>query len=316
MEVFTLAEAAAAVQRLSAQGTITELINKHGCLILRGSPDSSPKAFSRLVHAAEEARGHYPYDQIGPADSRTVFGREVFSASEAPQICGSISTMMPKGGESPFCYSTEFYDRVAAGIAEFVTEVQEKGLSSPDIYRALGKEAKKSIFTWVGPLAFGRDIDPSKDDVATMKAKAEIQVKRLTPRFWWREDNQLEVHQYVPAIRRAPGIGRPVFFNSLALESLCPPDSEVEFRLDPSPSLETITLLENFVTFRAFMSHDILFSPKRLGAGIARISVIQFVSLPGKGTRISMGSIDSSALNTVTVSIKPACLDLSSRLIA
>ena len=52
--------------------------------------------------------------------------------------------------------------------------------------------------------------------MATKKAKAEIQAARLTPHFWWRENEQLEVHQHVPAVRRSPGTGRPVWFNSLA----------------------------------------------------------------------------------------------------
>ncbi|GAB7356271.1 hypothetical protein MBLNU459_g7080t1 [Dothideomycetes sp. NU459] len=230
----TLDESAAAVRDLSERGITTSLLNKHGALILRGSPDSSPHAFSVLVHAAEEGRGHKPYDQLGLAGSRTVHDKEVFSASEAPpnlwihqhneysrytQFPSNIHFFChkaaPEGGESPFAHSTELYERINEEMPEFVKEVAEKGLNSPDIYRAPGKEAKNFIFTWAGPLAFGRDIQPG-DDMATKKAKAEIQAARLTPHFWWRDDDQLEVHQHVPAIRRAPGTGRPVWFNSLA----------------------------------------------------------------------------------------------------
>lgn len=81
---FTLDEAAAAIRDLSERGITTELMNRHGALILRGSPDSSAHAFSILVHAAEEGRGHHPYEQLGLAGSRTVHDKEVFSASEAP----------------------------------------------------------------------------------------------------------------------------------------------------------------------------------------------------------------------------------------
>lgn len=231
---FTLEEAAAAIRDLSERGITTQLMNTHGALLLRGCPESSPRAFSVLVHAAEEGRGHKPYDQIGLAGSRTVHEKEVFSASEAPPNLWihqhneySRYTKFPSnihffchkapavGGESPFVHSTELYDRIAQEIPDFVEQVAEKGLNSPDIYRAPGKEAKNFIFTWAGPLAFGRDIDPD-DDLTTKKAKAEEQVKRLTPHFWWRDDDQLEVHQHVPAIRRAPGTKRPVWFNSLA----------------------------------------------------------------------------------------------------
>lgn len=233
----TLEEAEKAISDISERGIITKLMNKHGALILRGSPEASAHAFSVLVHAAEEGRGHFPYDQIGLAGSRTYHDKEVFSASEAPpnlwihqhneyarytKFPSNIHFFCHKaapdgaGGESPFAHSTELYDRIKEDMPDFVEEIAAKGINSPDIYRAPGKEAKNFIYTWAGPLAFGRDIDLEKDDMATKKAKAEVQVRRLTPHFWWREDDQLEVHQHVPAIRRAPSTGRPVWFNSLA----------------------------------------------------------------------------------------------------
>jgi hypothetical protein len=100
-------------------------------------------------------------------------------------------------------------------MPEFVEEVNKKGLISPDIYRPPGKEGKHFIFTWAGPLAFGRHIEPG-DSMETMKAKAEKEIVRLTPHYWWREDDQLEVHQFVPAVRRHPRTGLPIWFNSLA----------------------------------------------------------------------------------------------------
>ena len=149
-------------------------------------------------------------------------------------ICGSTTTMNTRdtqsfrptfiffchivaeeGGESPFAHSTELYDRVMEEMPEFVERVAKKGLNSPGIYRAPGKEGKNFVFTWAGPLAFGRDIQPG-DDMATKKAKAEIQVRRLTPHFWWKDDDSLEVHQHVPALRRHPATRKPVWFNSLA----------------------------------------------------------------------------------------------------
>lgn len=230
----TLESSATALRDLSERGITTDLLNKHACVIFRGCPDSSAKAFSTLVHASEEGRGHEPYDQIGLAGSRTVHDKEVFSASEAPPNLWihqhneySRYTKFPsnihffchvpaqQGGESPFAHSAELYDRINAEMPEFVKEIAERGINSPDIYRAPGKEAKNFIFTWAGPLAFGRDIDPVNDDMATKKAKAEIQVRRLTPHSWWREDDQLEVHQHVPAVRRHPATGKPVWFNSM-----------------------------------------------------------------------------------------------------
>jgi hypothetical protein len=230
----TLDEAAAALRDLSARGITTQLLNKHGAVILRGQPDSSPHAMSVLVHAAEEGRGHFPYDQLGLAGSRTVHEKEVFSASEAPPNLWiyqhneySRYTKFPsnihffchkapeKGGESPFAHSAEMYDHVAKELPGFLKDLSEKGLISPDVYRPPGKEGKNFIFTWAGPLAFGRDIEEG-DDIETMKKKAEIQAARLTPHFWWRDNDELEVHQHVPAVRRHPATGKPVFFNSLA----------------------------------------------------------------------------------------------------
>lgn len=230
----TLDEATAALRDLSHRGITTSLMNKHGALVIRGVGDPSAHAFSLLVHAAEEGRGRKPYDQIGLAGSRTVHDKEVFSASEAPPHLWiyhhneySRYTKFPsnihffchiaakEGGESPFTHSAELYDRVLAEMPEFVERVAAKGLNSPDIYRAPGNEGKNFSFTWAGPLAFGRNIQPG-DDMATKKAKAEIQVRRLTPHFWWKDDNSLEVHQHVPALRRHPATGKPVWFNSLA----------------------------------------------------------------------------------------------------
>lgn len=233
-EQVTVDEAAAAIRDLSERGITTDLLNTHGAVLLRGPRNPSAKAFSTLVHAAEEGRGHKPFDQLGLAGSRTVHEKEVFSASESPPNLWiyhhneySRYTQYPtnihffchvaaeEGGESPLGHSTELFERVNAEIPEFIEEVTKKGLMSPDIYRAPGKEGKNFIFTWAGPLAFGRDIKPG-DSLETMKAKAERQAARLTPHFKWIEGDQLEVHQYVPAVRRHPVTKLPVFFNSLA----------------------------------------------------------------------------------------------------
>jgi len=232
-EKLTLEQGAKAIRDMSARGITTKLMNAHGALIIRGVGDSSAHAFSTLVHAAEEGRDRAPYDQLGLAGSRVVHDKEVFSASEAPPNLWihqhneySRYTKFPtnihffchvaaeEGGESPFVHSAELFDKIYEEMPEFVEKVNKRGLNSPDVYRPPGKEAKNFAFTWAGPLAFGRDIKPG-DDMATQKAKAEIQVKRLTPHFWWKDDDSLEVHQHVPAFRRHPYTGKPVAFNSL-----------------------------------------------------------------------------------------------------
>lgn len=65
----TVSEAASAIRDLSERGIVSDLLVKHGALLLRGPRDPSAKAFSTLVHAAEEGRGHKPFDQLGLAGS-------------------------------------------------------------------------------------------------------------------------------------------------------------------------------------------------------------------------------------------------------
>jgi alpha-ketoglutarate-dependent taurine dioxygenase len=232
-EEISVEEASKAVRDIAERGIITDLTNRHGAVIFR-QPHSSARAFSQLVHAAEEGRGHKPYDQVGLAGNRTVHDKEVFSASEAPQnvwiyhhneysrytkfpsnIHFFCSQAAEEGGESPIAHSAEFFDRINEEMPEFVKEVSEKGIISPDNYKAPAKGAKDFGFTWAGPLSFGHEIQPD-DDLATMKKKAEKQAARLTSHISWGDDNTLQLKQYVPAIRRHPATKKPVFFNSIA----------------------------------------------------------------------------------------------------
>jgi len=229
----TTEEAAAALADVSSRGIITELMNKHGALLIRGPGDSSARAFSQLVTAVEEKRGHHEYDQVGLAGSRTTLDKNVYSASEGPPsiryhqhneysrytkfpsnihfFCQQAAT---KGGECPLAHSAEVFNRINAQMPDFVQTLSKKGLISPQKYRAKGKEGKNFQFSWEGPLAFGREIQPN-DDMATKKAKAEKWIRVLTPHFWWLDDDELEVHQYVPGIWRHPATNNPVWFNSL-----------------------------------------------------------------------------------------------------
>lgn len=231
-EKVTIEETTKAIRDISERGIITELTNKHGAVIFR-QPDPSAKAFSQLVHAAEEGRGHKPYDQVGLAGNRTIHDKEVFSASEAPQdhwiyhhneysrytkfpsnIHFFCSQAADEGGESPIAHSAEFFDKVNEEMPEFVKEVSKRGIISPDSYRAPTPGAKDFGFTWAGPLSFGHEIQPG-DDMETMKKKAEKQAARLTDDISWGEDNTLYLNQHVPVIRRHPATKKPIFFSSI-----------------------------------------------------------------------------------------------------
>jgi hypothetical protein len=82
--ILTIDTAANAIRDVAEKGIITDLLNKHGALLIRGVHDVSAKTFSTLIHASEEGRGRKPYEQVGFSGSRTVIDKEVFSASEAP----------------------------------------------------------------------------------------------------------------------------------------------------------------------------------------------------------------------------------------
>jgi hypothetical protein len=69
---------------VAEEGHITELLTKHGALLIRGVDDVSTKTFSTLIHASEEGRGRVPYEQVGFSGGRTTLEKDIFSASEAP----------------------------------------------------------------------------------------------------------------------------------------------------------------------------------------------------------------------------------------
>jgi hypothetical protein len=75
-------DAAAALSSLAQSGEITELLNRHGAVLIRGVGHASAETFSKLVNAIEESRGSRPYEQIGLAGKRTVLGKNVWTANE------------------------------------------------------------------------------------------------------------------------------------------------------------------------------------------------------------------------------------------
>jgi len=81
-------------------------------------------------------------------------------------------------------------------------------------FPAPGNEGKGNEFNWAGVHSFGQDILPG-DDTATRKAKAEIQVRRLTNDFKWLDNGDLELTQHIPGLRRVPSNGKPVWWNGL-----------------------------------------------------------------------------------------------------
>jgi hypothetical protein len=83
-DVLTAVRAAEAIRHVAEKGHITELLTRHGALLIRGVDDVSTKTFSALIHASEEGRGRVPYEQVGFSGGRTTLEKDIFSASEAP----------------------------------------------------------------------------------------------------------------------------------------------------------------------------------------------------------------------------------------
>ncbi|KAM0747649.1 Clavaminate synthase-like protein [Meredithblackwellia eburnea MCA 4105] len=222
------------LQKLAASGALTKLLNQHGAVLFRGFGHPSPETFSVLVRAAEEARGSKPFEQIGLAGKRNNLAKEVFTANEGPKerrfyqhneyarythfpsnIHFYAEKAAIKGGATPLANSLEVFERVFAELPEFVEELQQRGLSMRQVYRAPGNTGKGNEFTWDGPDSFGHEILPGDSD-EVRREKAEKQARRLTDDFRWLDDGSLEIIQHVPAVRRFKEGGWPTWFNGLS----------------------------------------------------------------------------------------------------
>lgn len=78
----SVAEAAASLRGLAESGKISELLDRHGAVLIRGIGHPSAETFAELVNAVEEGRGSHPFEQIGLAGKRTPLARNVWTANE------------------------------------------------------------------------------------------------------------------------------------------------------------------------------------------------------------------------------------------
>ncbi|KAK0478184.1 hypothetical protein IW261DRAFT_1482313 [Armillaria novae-zelandiae] len=193
--------------QLSVEEGLTRLLQDHGAVVFRGFGHASAETFSKLVIAAEAARGNRSFEQIGLAGKRLTKAPEVFSANEGPRtrrfyqhneyarythfpgfIHFYATVTADEGGESPIANSLEIYERVKEELPEFVEELTKRGLTM----------RQGNYFDWTQEYCFGQNILP-EDDEPTQRLKAEEQARRLTPHFKWLDDGSLEVIQNVPA---------------------------------------------------------------------------------------------------------------------
>ncbi|KAK0444946.1 uncharacterized protein EV420DRAFT_1648671 [Desarmillaria tabescens] len=209
------------IRKFSSSGELTRLLQDHGAVVFRGFGHPSAETFSKLVIAAEEARGNKPFEQIGLAGKRLTKAPEVFSANEGPRtrrfyqhneyarythfpgfIHFYATVTADEGGKSPIANILEIYERVKEELPEFVEELAKRGLTMRQVYPPAGhNRGNGNYFDWTQEYCFGQKILP-EDDEPTRRRKEEEQARRLTPRFKWLDDGSLEVIQDVPAFRR------------------------------------------------------------------------------------------------------------------
>lgn len=225
-----------ALEQISADGVFSELLTNYGAVLLRGLGDLSAQGFSRFVTAIETARGNQPFQQIGLAGKRHLWAENVFTANEGPpsvrfyqhneyarynHFPSNIHFFCNKqpavGGGSPIAHSAELFERVNTEIPELVRELSAKKLISVQVYSSRTSKstaAKGNEFYWEGEDSFGHDIEDG-DSLDTMRAKAEIQIRKLTNDFAWNADGSLTIRQHLPAFREHPVTKKPIFFNGL-----------------------------------------------------------------------------------------------------
>ncbi|CDK29246.1 unnamed protein product [Kuraishia capsulata CBS 1993] len=221
---------------LSSKGVFTELLNKHGAVLLRGLGDSSADGFSAFVNGIEKSRGRVPFEQIGLAGKRHNWAENVFTANEGPpearffqhneyarythfpaNIHFFCNKAAQHGGGSPIAHSAMLFERIQNELPHFIKELSEKRLINQQVYpsRTFSSAVSKgNEFYWEDPDSFGHEINP-EDSIETKRTKAEKMIRRLTDDFHWNEDGSVTLKQHVPAFRQHPVTGKPTFFNGV-----------------------------------------------------------------------------------------------------
>lgn len=233
----TLSQISESLHEISVTGKFSELLSKHGAVLLRGLGDNSSEAFSKFITAIETGRGRTPFEQIGLAGKRFKQATNVYTANEGPastrfyqhneyarysHFPSNIHFFAQKvprsgGGGSPIANSNEFYNKVNEEIPEFIQDLSRKKLISIQVYPSRTKSStstKGNEFFWEDHDSFGKEILKG-DSFEVKQKKAEKQIRRLTDDFSWNEDGSVTVRQHVPAFRKHPITGLPVFFNGL-----------------------------------------------------------------------------------------------------
>ncbi|EXJ86486.1 hypothetical protein A1O3_03437 [Capronia epimyces CBS 606.96] len=211
-------------------GTLTNLLARHGTLLFRGLPIHNAEDFSKFAHAF----GYKPHEIIGIVVNRPLLAPNVAPANEAPKEVliynHNESPQVPhapeyiffyshrapaKGGETPISSSLELFQRAQQEIPEFISEISEKGILSKVTYKVDKQYEGGSTLKQ----AFGKEIQDG-DDEATKRAKIEAQIARYNrgkhTTWEWTDDGSIILTHQLPAIRTQPQTNLPTLFTGLA----------------------------------------------------------------------------------------------------
>ncbi|GAA5824560.1 hypothetical protein JCM11251_000476 [Rhodosporidiobolus azoricus] len=209
---------------------VNRVLAEHGAILLRGLPIENADDFSRFLHAF----GWKAHVDLGNPVNRVVHAPNVANANEGPpslyiaahsefgisthfpsRICFWALAAPEEGGQTPINSGAWLAKRLKEEAPEFVTELLQKDVRYT-IYHPPSKLSNDANGNGV-LAAWGSTVEPD-DDPATIKAKVEAEIQRVSPTTtWeWQPDGGLFTFQRTPAFRHHPILDVPVVFNNLA----------------------------------------------------------------------------------------------------
>ena len=197
-----------------------EQAERHGAILFRGFPLSSPEDFDAFVAGFQLP--NFPYNESLSNAVRVNWTERVFSANEAPpdvtiyfhhemaqtpifpaKLFFFCQRAADEGGETPICRSDVLFDRLAERCPAFAQDCEEKGLQYTNVMPADNDLKSGMGRSWQSTLGAGS------------REEAEQRLERLGYSWEWLDDGCLRATSPVlPAVREvAPG--RKAFFNQL-----------------------------------------------------------------------------------------------------
>jgi alpha-ketoglutarate-dependent taurine dioxygenase len=194
--------------------------SRHGAVLFRGFPLSSPEDFDAFVATFDLS--NFPYYESLSNAVRVNWTERVFSANEAPpevtiflhhemaqtpffpaQLFFFCQLPADEGGQTPVCRSDLLFERLAERCPQFVHDCREKGLQYTNVMPSQNDPQSGMGRSWQSTLR------------AELREEAEQRLQSIRYRWQWQPDGCLRATTPVlPAVRQAAS-GRTVFFNQL-----------------------------------------------------------------------------------------------------